>query len=334
MRLLVLGGTVFLSEAVAAEAVRRGHDVVCACRGESGRVPDGATLVRWDRGAGDPAPVAEVGDVDAVVDVARHPSWVRAAVAAFPAAHWVFVSTISVYADDATPGGTPGVTPLLDAIHTDDDLAAPGAYGGMKVGCEQVVAAGARPSVVVRPGLICGPGDPTQRFGYWPERLADAGPGEEVLAGGDPADTVQIIDVRDLAAWLVTLAEARATGVYDGTGPATSFGELLGEVAAGVGGGASYTWVPSGFLTEQEVAPWAGERALPLWLPRPEYDGMLARDVTASLAAGLVCRPVADTARDTLAWLREHPDEPARTALTRAEEAAVLTAWRERDGQR
>ena len=330
MRILVLGGTVFLSEAVAAEGVRRGHDVVCACRGESGRVPDGAWLVRWDRGAGEPPP-GRLGAVDAVVDVARRPSWVRAAVAAYPDAHWVLVSTVNVYADDATPGGRPGTTPLVEAIHTDEDLrTTPEAYGAMKVGCEEAVRAGTTTSTVIRPGLICGPGDPSYRFGYWPERLAGAGDGE-VLAGGDPADSVQLIDVRDLAAWIVTAAERRTAGTYDGVGPTRPIAEVLAEVAAGVGGhpssGPPLTWVPGWFLAEQGVEPWSGEHALPLWLPRPAYDGMLAHDVAPSLAAGLVCRPVAETARDTLAWLRDHPDTPERTALTRARESEVLAAW-------
>ncbi len=107
MRILVLGGTVFLSRAVAEEAVRRGHEVVCACRGESGSVPDGVAHVPFDRTTGAPPEV----EADAVVDVARHPSWVRAAVAAWPGAHWVFVSTISVYADAGEPGQTAGAAP-------------------------------------------------------------------------------------------------------------------------------------------------------------------------------------------------------------------------------
>ncbi|WP_148616263.1 NAD-dependent epimerase/dehydratase family protein [Nocardioides rubriscoriae] len=330
MKLLVLGGTVFLSRAVAAEAVRRGHEVVCACRGTSGTVPDGARLVRWDRGAGDPAPVDEVGPgVDAVVDVARHPSWVRAGVAAYPAAHWVFVSTINVYADDATPGG-PGDTPLHEAVHTDEDVSAsPELYGAMKVGCEEAVTAAAASAMLVRPGLIVGPGDPTGRFSYWPERLAEAGPGDEVLAGGDPGDLVQVIDVRDLAAWIVSAAQARTTGAYDATGEATPLGELLAGVAAGVGSSPTLTWVPGEGLAEHDVEPWAGPKGLPLWLPRPAYDGMMRRDVSASFAAGLSTRPTAETARDTLAWLREHPDAE-RTGLSREHERAVLDAWRSR----
>ncbi len=160
MRLLVLGGTVFLSEAVAAEAVRRGHEVVCACRGSSGSVPAGARLVRWDRAA-DAAPAEEVGPVDAVVDVARHPSRVRAAVAAWPDAHWVFVSTVNVYVDGMAPGGSPGDTPLQEPQPDDVDLAEhPEAYGPMKVACEQAVLDGCGVRAVVRPGLIAGPGRP------------------------------------------------------------------------------------------------------------------------------------------------------------------------------
>jgi 2'-hydroxyisoflavone reductase len=252
VKILVLGGTVFLSEAVAAEAVRRGHEVVCACRGSSGQVPDGARLVRWDRDADDPLPT-DAGSPDAVVDVARQPSWVRTAVAALPEAHWVFVSTINVYADDATPGGRPGVTPLVAARHDDADLATePEAYGPMKVACEQAVQEGAASSMVVRPGLICGPGDPTYRFGYWPERLAEGG---EALAGGAPDDTVQVIDVRDLAAWIVTACEQRIAGTFDGVGPTMSIGDLLAQVAEGVDAEPTLTWAPGDVLTEHGVAP-------------------------------------------------------------------------------
>ncbi|CAN5163293.1 SDR family oxidoreductase [soil metagenome] len=325
MKLLVLGGTVFLSEAVAAEGVRRGHEVTCACRGESGPVPAGARLVRWDRSAGDPAP-AELGSPDAVVDVARHPSWVRTAVAALPDAHWVFVSTVNVYADNATPGGRPGTIELVEAITTDEDPA-PGSevYGAMKVGCEQLVTDGAASSALIRPGPIAGPGDPSGRFTYWPLRLAEGG---ENLAGGAPTDIVQLIDVRDLASWIVTAAERRTTGVFDGVGPAMPVGDLLAETARGVDSNARLTWVPDDALTQQDVEPWSGENALPLWLPRPEYDGMLSHDVAPTYAAGLTTRPIADTARDTLAWARAHPDV-ARTGLSCEHEARVLTAWRD-----
>ena len=312
MKLLVLGGTRFLSREVATQAVARGWDVTCACRGASGPVPAGTTHLPWDRADDVPAAVAD-GGWDAVVDVARLPSQVRTAVAATSYAHWVFVSTVSVYADNSSSA----MEPLLDPITDDVDLALdPEAYGGMKVACEQVVRSGAPSWVVARPGLIVGPGDPTGRFAYWPQRLARGG---EVLAPGRPEDVVQVIDVRDLAAWLLVLAEERTTGTYDAVGRPTPFGEVLDGVAAGVGAEPSLTWVDQGFLEDQGVAPWAGEGSLPLWLPRPEYDGMLAHDPGPAEAAGLRLRSLAETAPDCL-------DSPV-TALTPAREAELLAAW-------
>ena len=274
MRLLVLGGTVFLSREVAAEAVRRGHDVTCACRGESGSVPGGVTHVPWDRT--EPAPRSRFVDaaVDAVIDVARPPAGVRSAVEAFPDPHWVFVSTISVYTDDSTPHGTVETLPTHEPIHDDVDITAdPEAYGAMKVACEQAVTEGATSSVVVRPGLIVGPGDRSGRFSYWPSRLADGG---EVLAPGSPDEEVQVIDVRDLAAWLVDCAAARTTGVFHGTGRATSRAEFLEQVASGVGATeVRWTWVDQAFLAEQGVEPWDGPRSLTDRLPQPEYARLI-----------------------------------------------------------
>ncbi|MBZ5737975.1 NAD-dependent epimerase/dehydratase family protein [Nocardioides mangrovi] len=327
MRILVLGGTVFLSRAVAEDAVRRGHEVTCASRGASGSVPDGVRHVAWDRDATVPD---ELDDTfDAVVDVARHPSRVRSALARFPRAHWVFVSTVNVYADDSTPGGRPGTLPLRDPQPEDVDLSVdPEAYGPMKVACEQLVRDGAASWTVVRPGLIVGPGDPSGRFSYWPVRLDDGG---EALAGGRPEDSMQVIDVRDLAAWIVTCAEERTTGVYDGVGDVLPVGDVLAQVASGVGATATLTWVPQEVLAEQGVEPWMGPDALPLWLPRPEYDGLPAHDPAPSYAAGLATRSIAETARDTLVWVRATPDAPT-TGLSREKEAAVLAAWHASEG--
>jgi len=164
MKLLVLGGTLFLSRAVADEAVRRGHDVTCACRGVSGSVPDGAAHVVWDRSAGDPPSELSEASYDAVVDVCDQPGWVRSAVEAFRDAHWVFVSTINVYADDGTPGGTPDNLPLREPVLVDEQgRQSPELYGGRKVACERTVLDGTNSSVVVRPGLIVGPGGPFGR---------------------------------------------------------------------------------------------------------------------------------------------------------------------------
>ncbi|MDQ4051916.1 MAG: NAD-dependent epimerase/dehydratase family protein [Actinomycetota bacterium] len=334
MRLLVLGGTVFLSKAVAEDALRRGHDVTCACRGESGSVPGGAAHVAWDRDQAVPPELsaeASTGGFDAVVDVARHPSRVRSAVTAFPGAHWVFVSTINVYSDESTPGGRPDTLPLHEPIATDEDPSSGSeVYGAMKVACEQIVQEGAVSATVVRPGLIVGPGDPSGRYTYWPDRLAETTSTDQVLAPGSPDDVVQIIDVRDLASWIVDCAEARTVGAFDGTGPSTRLGDVLAETAAGVAGYAELVWADQDFLQGRNVEPWMGDRSIPLWLPRPAYDGMMDHDLGPSFAAGLTTRPIADTARDTLAWTRSEPSYP-RTGLTLEEEADLLSAWRQSD---
>jgi len=321
MKLLVLGGSVFLSRAVAAEAVARGHEVTCACRSEA--IPAGARHVPLDRSLHDP--VDE--EYDAVVDVARSPSFVRAAVAAIPNAHWVFVSTINVYDDTSTPGGTPATLPLHKPEPRDVDPSEEGAYGRMKVACEELVSDAIESCTIVRPGLIVGPGDPTGRFTYWPARLRDGG---EVLAPGNPGDVVQVIDVRDLAAWIVSAAETRRAGIVDGVGPAQPLGDLLAGVALGVASGvasgrgrhldATFTWVDQEFLTTREVVPWAGEGSVPLWLPRPEYDGMLAH------VSQIPTRPIAQTAADLVDWLAVGDDVPV-TGLTRDAESALLAQW-------
>ncbi len=330
MRLLVLGGTAFLSRAVAEEAVARGHDVVVACRGSSGPVPAGATHVPLDRSAPDAAGVlAGIDGVDVVVDVARTPSWVRTAVAALPQPHWVFVSTVSVY--DDVPPAPDGTQPLLAALHEDVDLrtSPPEAYGAMKVACEELVRAGTASSLVLRPGLIVGPGDYSGRFTYWPVRLAEGG---DVLVAGRPDDLDQVIDVRDLGAWVVHCAEERLTGTIDAVGPRLRRDDFLVEVLDGVrrvvpDAAPELVWVSDEVLLAHDVRPWMGPRSVPLWLPASEFEGSLVQDPLPALQAGLVCRSVADTAADTLAWAQATPDAGS-TGLTRAEEAEVLAAVR------
>ena len=326
MRLLVLGGSVFVSRAAAAAALERGHEVICANRGLTGSIPSGAGFVRFDRA--EPVP-AELAGFDAVIDVARHPSRVQRAVEALPDAHWVYVSSISAYADEATPGqradaaDAATLQPRYDDVDLGED---PSAYGPMKVACENLVRDGAASASIVRPGLIVGPGDPTGRFTYWPVRLGRAAEAPAVLAPGSPDDLVQVIDVRDLAHWLVDLAERRRNGSFDAVAPPVRFEALLDEVAAGCDARPDWVWVPQDFLRAHQVMTWAGPRSLPLWVTRPELDGMLAHDPAPSLAAGLRPRPAAETARDTLAWVRATPDAPV-TGLTAAEEAALLAAW-------
>lgn len=326
MRIVVLGGSVFLSRAVAARALDAGHEVVCVNR--SGGRPEGAEHVRWDRADDRPPEDPALAGIDAVVDVARQPPWVRDAVARWPSVHHLFVSTINVYDHEAPgvgTGGGPGRTPLVAARHDEVDLAAhPEAYGPLKVGCEEAVARAAR-ATILRPGLVVGPGDPTGRFTYWPERLTrDDGP---VLVS-DRAARVQVIDVRDLAAWCVSLLEAGRIGVLDAVGPVTSLGALLDDVARGVGAAPSWAEADDDDLSAAGVAPWMGPRSLPLWLPRPDFDAMMTQDHAEPAAAGLAVRPIAETAADTLAWVRAERDagrEVSTTGLTPAEEGEVLS---------
>ncbi|MEO9045402.1 MAG: NAD-dependent epimerase/dehydratase family protein, partial [Candidatus Dormibacter sp.] len=301
VRLLVLGGTVFLSRAVAVHARDRGHDVACAARGVSGDPPDGVRFVRLDRASPEAlAPLAGM-EFDAVVDVARQSvTQVRAAVHALGsrAAHWTYVSSRSVYAEKATPGQDASAT-LVEAADDSLDEDDPANYGHLKVAAESCIldAVGAK-AFIPRPGLIVGAGDVSDRYGYWPARISRGG---EVLCPGDPSTHVQWVDVVDLAAWIVLAAEQRLVGVYDATCTPTPMGELLTGTASGCGSSAEFTWVANEFLLARGVEPWMGPRSLPLWLPAPEYAGYARWDVSASLAAGLTIRPIEQTAAAALA---------------------------------
>src|SRR5690349_12874591 len=212
MRLLVLGGTGFLGRAVVADALSRGHQVTCAARGRTGQPPEGADLVPVDRDAPDGLHGLRGLEFDAALDVSSRPSQVRAALAELGerVPHWTYVSSGSVYADDETPGQTVEGSPVLPAAppEADDPRANDFEnYGPCKVACEEAVRAAVGPerAFICRAGLIVGPEDPSDRFTYWPARLAQDGP---VLAPGEPTDPVQLIDVRDLAAWLVSAGES------------------------------------------------------------------------------------------------------------------------------
>ena len=322
----MLGGTVFVGRAVAIHARAAGHDVTCAARGVSGAPPDGVRFIVIDRDVHDGyAPL--IGErFDAVVDVSRHPGQVRRAVTALRhrVGHWTFVSTVTVYADNRTPGQRAATAPLRAQAPAEVERGDGDAYGPAKVACERIVGDAA---FICRPGLVVGPEDPTGRFTYWPLRLARGG---EVLAPGTPADPVQYIDVRDLAAWIIHAIEMGLTGIYDAVCSPRPMGDFLSECAAGARGGCSFTWVDRAFLEAHDVRRWAGPRSIPLWVPLPELGGFLTRDHTAAYTAGLRVRPVADTARDTLAWARA-ADAPV-TGLTAEEEAALLRAWHMRRG--
>lgn len=329
MRILVLGGTQFLGRAIAADALARGHQVTCAARGITGAPPQGARLVQIDREAPDGLAPLLSETFDAVVDIGRHPGQVRRAVAALRprAGHWSFVSTVSVYADNSIANQTAATAAMLAPSAPEVEHSTAENYGPTKVACEQAVGDNA---FLCRPGLIVGPEDPTGRFTYWPLRLSRGG---EVLAGVAPEEMVQVIDVRDLAAWIIHAAETNRTGAIDAVGVPMPRGQFLADIARALGADCTFTWADRAFLEAQDVRRWAGARALPLWLPQPENAGFLTRDARPALAAGLALRPLAETARDTLAWAHVAGSRAANaqpTGLTGPEEQAVLQAWHSR----
>jgi len=331
MRLLVLGGTAFLGRAIARLARAAGHDVTCAARGVTGEPVDGVTFVRVDRDNPDGLAPLRESEFDALVDVSSKPSQVRRAAAelAQRVAHATYVSTGSVYTDHTTPHQRAAGAPIFDPAPPEvDDPADMETYGPRKVACEQAVfdAFGDR-AFICRAGLIIGPEDRTNRFGYWVARLADGG---EVLAPGRPEDLVQYVDVRDLADWIIRAPSIELTGVFDGIGAPVSFEHFLTHVGVGVATPVELIWVDQEFLEAQRVRPWSGERSLPLWLPLPDYAGFSSRDVAVSLDAGLATRDVAETTRDTLRWLHALPEPPSDAGLSRDDEAELLAKWRTR----
>lgn len=325
-RVLVLGGTAWLGREIADAALRAGHDVTCVARGTSGAVPDGARLVRADRDVPDAlAAVAREG-WDVVVDLARQPGHVRHAVADLKEATrtYAFISSVSAYADHRTPGGTEGA-PLLPPLEA-DSYSDRAAYGRAKVACERHARAafGTDRSLIVRPGLIVGPGDPSGRPGYWARRFARPSADDgSVLAPDVPSLLVQLIDVRDLAAWVVEAAARGLGGTFNATGDPLSFPAFL-QVARDVAGhagavvGAGQEW-----LLARGVTPWAGPRSLPVWLPVPENAGFGGRSDAAARAAGLEPRPLRDTLADTLAW-EVGAGRPGPSGLSDDDERALL----------
>ena len=326
MKLLVLGGTAWVGGAVAAAAVARGADVVCLARGASGSVPDGARLVVADRD--DPAALDGVRHErgDAVVDVARQPGHVRNAVEALApvAERYLFVSTANVYADQRTIGQDEDA-PLLAPLES-DVMASMEEYGPAKVACEQAVVAafGAERSLLARAGLIGGPGDPSGRSGYWPWRFAhpsnDAG---RVLVPDVPDRMTALIDVRDLAGWLVDAAERGTAGAFNAVGVPVPFADHLAEARSVAGGLATPVPASEEWLADHGVGEWSGPKSLPLWLRDPDWWGMNARSGERARAAGLVNRPLAETLADVLAWEGRRPN-PHGAGLTDDEERALL----------
>ena len=329
LKILVLGGTGFLGPHLVEVMQQRGHTPTLFNRGKTrpNLFPDVEKL-RGDRD-GDLSALRD-RRWDAVIDTSGYvPRVVRASaeLLAPNVRQYVFVSSISVYTQTTTPG--------LDETHPvsviDDpktEVIDERTYGALKALCEQAVEATLPGrTTTIRPGLIVGPGDPSDRFTYWPVRVAQGG---EVLAPGNPADPVQLIDVRDLAAFIITTLEKGHVGVFNANGPAETLTveAMLGACKTASGSDARFTWADAEFLEAQQVAPWSD---MPVWVP-PVGDGvgMTTSSSARAIARGLTYRPLPDTVRATLDWWATLPPErraKLRAGITREREAAVLAAW-------
>lgn len=324
MRILILGGTAFLSLAVAREALTRGHDVTCLARGRETSPPDGARWLAADRGDG--VDVYPQQDFDAVIDVARDPRYVREALSALAdrTGHWTFVSTCSVYADDATPDQDESA-PLVPALDG-DLLDEPEQYGGAKVACEQACAEAIGDRLLInRPGLIGGAGDTSDRFGYWPARFArNVSADDQVLVPETDAVT-QVIGVHDLARWIVHAAEQQTKGTFNTVGDPLPLTELVDRVQRACGHVGTQRKVDHDWLVEQGVQHWAGPESLPLWLPA-DYTGFGCRRNAAAREVGLRLSPLEDLIGEALAYERTLGlDRPRSAGLSPTREADLLS---------
>lgn len=325
MQLLILGGTVFVGRHLVEVALARGHTVTLFNRGQHNpELFPTVEKLRGDRGVDLSALAGRRWD--AVIDTCGYiPRAVQMAAGqlATQVDHYTFISTISVYPDYSKAG--------LDETATLGTLADPTVeevtgetYGPLKALCEAAAEAAMPGRVLtIRPGLIVGPNDPTDRFTYWPVRVARGG---ETLAPGEPTQEVQFIDVRDLAEWTINMVEKKQTGIYNATGPAQplTMQEFLHKCQQVAANDTHLTWVSEAFLVEKQVGAFV---ELPLWVPA-EMAGLEQVNCQKAMGAGLQYRPLATTVRDTIEW---HNTRSAshqwRAGLSAEREAELLEQW-------
>jgi 2'-hydroxyisoflavone reductase len=328
MKLLILGGTAFLGRHMVEAALERGHEVTLFNRGK--RNPGLFTDLEQLRGDRDGDLSALQGRRwDAVIDPSGYvPRIVGASARLLADAvdHYTFISSISVYADLSIQRLKEDGELATMADETNEEVMKH--YGALKALCEKAAEAAMPGRVLnVRPGLIVGPYDPTDRFTYWPARVAAGG---EVLAPGDGSQPVQVIHGRDLAEWIIRMVEKRKTGVYNATGPDQPYTlrQVLEECRSVTGSDARFTWVDEEFILQRQVQPWTG---LPLWTGGKGAAGIMNVDVSKAMAEGLTLRPLSQTIRETQAWDRTRPaDLERRAGISREKEAEVLAAWHAR----
>lgn len=342
LKILILGGTGFTGPFQVRYAIERGHQVTVFNRGRThpGELPKEAEQLIGDRNGQLDALKGRKWDV-CIDNPTSLPVWVRDAAQILKGnvERYVFISTISVYSDNSKPGMDES-GPLAeysgpDAMkETQQTLRANLAlYGPLKVQSEKEAEKWfPKKTMVIRPGLIVGPGDESDRFTYWPVRVHRGG---EVLAPGTPKDGVQFIDARDLAEWTIRNVEMGTTGVFNATGPnyKLGMGKMLDDIKTATKSNAQFTWVDADFLASQKVSAWSD---MPVWVaPRGEERGFSEISIKKAVSKGLTFRPVTDTAAATLEWFKsQSPERQAklRAGISAEREAAVLAAWHAKKG--
>lgn len=333
LKILILGGTGFVGPHQVEVALGRGHEVTLFNRGQSapGLFPQVENLT-GDRD-GDLAALRG-RKWDAVIDNSGNiPRWVQTAAALLQGnvGQYLYVSSISAYADQSVVG-LKETAPLAALDESQAEQVTSANYGGVKALCEKR-AREAFPETytIMRPGLIVGPGDPTDRFTYWPARIHDGG---TVLAPGKPTDPIQCVDARDVAQWMITALEEKHFGIYNVTGPRQplTIGDFLDGVKGTVNSDCDFTWVDASFLQEKGIAPWAD---MPLWVPPGStIAGLTTIDISRAVKAGLTFRPMALTVQDSLAWFRAEPaGRELRAGLSATREASLLREWAQKQRQ-
>jgi 2'-hydroxyisoflavone reductase len=336
LRILILGGTGFTGPYQVRYALSRGHKVTTFNRGKThpGELPNEVEQLIGDRNGQLDALRDRQWDV-AIDNPTTLPAWVRDAAQILKGnvERYVFISTISVYAD--TGQGVDETAPLAKYDGPDpyketiEAVKASGykTYGPLKALSEKEAEKWfPGKTLIIRPGLIVGPRDETDRFTYWPVRIDRGG---EVLAPGTPSDPVQFIDARDLAEWTIRMAENRETGIYNATGPAKALeiGAMLGSIKDALHSSATFTWLPAEFLKQQKVEAWSD---MPVWTGKD--DAVARTNISRALSKGLTFRPLDMTARDTLAWFKSLPPDRQshpKAGLSPEREAEVLAAWQQ-----
>ena len=322
MRLLVLGGTQFIGRHIVSAALERGHEVTLFHRGNRDPFPECENIL-GDRNTTDLERLQ--GAWDAVIDTCGYVP----RVVGLSAAHleprvrrYCFISSISAY---ASLEGLPIEDAALGQLEEETEEITGSSYGPLKALCEQVVtdAFGAR-GLLIRPGLVVGPFDPTDRFSYWVDRVARGG---AVLAPEGAAQQTCFIDARDLAAFVIHALEADLSGAFNADGRSQSLPDVLEIMRSVSESAATMTWAAGEFLLEQAVKPWAGVDSLPLWTA----GDPIGTKISKALSAGLTHRSLEDTVRDTLEWLRSREANHAwRSGISAARESALLELWRSR----